>query len=202
VLLWSGAAFVVVGLSLVVLGWRGGVFRELAQSAVVPNAPTVGQNFQWAQRLPLRRQFSSPPAFALLAAPVLVILIIIFMVVLQPYPARGLYVNVLKPGPLAATDPLSDPVVVHILDAGQGVTPELYINSKPTSWNRFGADLKNELKVRPKWVVHVQADPNLPWADIVNAVDVAKDLHANVVLLTIQPTIQPRGVRAKGKKQK
>jgi biopolymer transport protein ExbD len=82
------------------------------------------------------------------------------------------------------------------------VTPELYVNSKPTSWNKFGDDLKNELKLRPKWVVYVQADPNLPWADITSAIDVAKGLHADVVLLTIQPTIQPRGVRAKGKKQK
>jgi hypothetical protein len=77
-------------------------------------------------------------------------------------------VKVLKRGPLAATDPLSDPVVVQILDAGLGVTPELYINSKPTSWNRFADDLKNELKLRPKWVVYVQADPILPWADIAN----------------------------------
>jgi biopolymer transport protein ExbD len=202
VLLWSGAAFVVIGLSLVILGWQSGVFRELEQSAVVTNAPTVGQNFQWAQRLPLHRQFSSPPAFALLATPVLVILIIIFMVTLQPYPARGLYVRVLKPGPLAAAEPLSDPVVVQILDGGPGVTPELYINSKPTSWNRFSGDLKNELKLRPNWVVYVQADPSLPWADIAHAIDVAKSLHANVVLMTIQPTIQPRNVQAKGKKQK
>jgi biopolymer transport protein ExbD len=200
VLLWSGAIFVVVGISLVILGWRRSVFRGLEQSAIVTNAPTVGQNFQWAQRLPLRRQFSSPPAFALLAVPILVILIIIFMVLLQPYPARGLYVRVLKLGPLAATDPLSDPVVVQILDAGLGVTPELYINSKPTSWNRFADDLKNELKLRPKWVVYVQADPVLPWADIVNAMDVAKGLHANVVLLTLEPNIRNRHVRAPEKK--
>jgi biopolymer transport protein ExbD len=202
VLLWSCAAFVVVGLSLVILGRRGVVFRELEQPAVVPNTPTLGQNCQWAQRLPLRRQFSSPPAFALLAVPVLVFLIIIFMVILQPYPARGLYVKVLRPNPLAATDPLSNPVVVQILDAGLGVTPELYINSKPTSWNSFSDDLKNELKLRPKWVVYVQADPVLPWADIVNAINLAKGLHADVVLLTIQPTIQPRGVRTKAKIQK
>ncbi len=107
--------------------------------------------------------------------------------------------TVLKPGPLATSDPLSYPVVVQILNAGLGVTPELYINSKPTSWNRFAVDLKNELKLRPKWVVYVQADPILPWADIASAIDVAKGLHADVVLLTIQPTIQPRGVRQRGK---
>jgi biopolymer transport protein ExbD len=197
--LWSDASFALVGISLVILGWRGGVFSELERHAIVTNAPTVGLNFQWAQRLPLRRQFSSPPAFALLAAPILVVLIIIFMVLSQPYPARGLYVRVLRPGPLAATDPLSDPVIVQILDAGLGVTPELYINSNPTSWNRFADDLKNELKLRPTWVVYVQADPILPWADIVNAIDVAKGLHANVVLLTLEPTIKNRHVHGKRK---
>jgi hypothetical protein len=54
VLLWSCATFVVVGISLVILGWRGGV-RELEQFAVVTNAPTLGRNIQWAQKLPLRR---------------------------------------------------------------------------------------------------------------------------------------------------
>jgi hypothetical protein len=130
-----------------------------------------------------------------LAAPVLVILIIIFMLLLQPHPARGLYVRVLKPGPLAGTDPLSHSVVVQIVDAGLSVTPELYINSKLTGWNRFGDDLKNELKIRPKWVVYVQADPILPWIDIVNAIDVARGLHANVVLSTIEPDIKNKRMR-------
>ena len=201
-ILWAAGLSITLGASLVLLVVIACSTESHLSSIRISNSESVGQNFQWAQRLPLRRQFSSPPAFALLAAPVLVILIIIFMVVLQPYPARGLHVKVLKPGPLAATDPLIDPVVVQILDAGLGVTPEIYINSKPTSWSTFGDDLKNELKVRPKWVVYVQADPNLPWADIVNAIDVAKRLHADVVLLTIQPTIMPRDVRSQTKKQK
>ena len=37
-----------------------------------------------SQKLPLKQPFESPPAFALLAAPILVILIILFMVPLQP----------------------------------------------------------------------------------------------------------------------
>ncbi len=179
---------------------RGPIVEEFQEKA--EPALTAGQNLQWAQRLTLRTQFSSPPAFALLAAPVLAILIMIYMVLLQPFPARGLYVKVLNLGPLVATDPLSTPVVVQILDAGIGVIPELYINSKPTSWNTFGDDLKNELKLRPKWVVHVQADPNLPWADIATAIDVAKGLHADVVLLTVEPTIKHRDVPGNARKQK
>jgi biopolymer transport protein ExbD len=201
-ILWAAGLSITLGASLVLLGVIARSTESHLSSIRISNSESVGENFQRAQRLPLRGQFSSPPAFALLAAPVLVILIIIFMVLLQPYPARGLYVKVLKPGPLAATDPLSDPVVVQIVDAGLGVTPELYISSKPTSWNRVGDDLKNELKLRPKWVVCVQADPNLPWADIVNAIDVAKRLHADVVLLTLGPTIKHRDVRAKAKRQK
>ena len=200
-ILWAAGLSITLGASLVLLGVIAFSTESHLSSIRISNSESVGQNFQWAQRLPLRRQFSSPPAFALLAAPVLVILIIIFMVLLQPYPAKGLYVKVLKPGPLPVPDPLSDPVVVQILDAGLGVTPELYINSKPTSRNRFGDDLKNEFKLRPKWVVYVQADPVLPWADIVNTIDVAKGLHANVVLLTLEPTIKHRDVRAKAKIQ-
>jgi biopolymer transport protein ExbD len=201
-ILWVAGLSVTLGASLVLLVVIACSTESHLSSIRISNSESVDQNFQWAQRLPLRRQFSSPPAFALLAAPILVILIIIFMVLLNPYPARGLYVRVLKPGPFAATDPLNDPVIVQILDPGHGMAPELYINSKPTSWDRFADDLKNQLKLRPRWVVYVQADPNLFWADIVNAVDVAKGLHANVVLLTLDPTIKHRDVRAKAGKQK
>jgi biopolymer transport protein ExbD len=187
-MLWAAGLSVTLGASLVLLGVIGFSTESRLSSTRISNSESVGQNFQWAQRLPLRRQFSSPPAFALLAAPVLIALIIIFMV-LQPYPQKGLYVKVLKPGPLVPNDPLSEPVVVQLLDAGLGVMPDVYIDSKPTSWNRLADDLKNELKLRPKWVVHVQADRDLAWYDIVNAIDVAKSLHASVVLLTVQPDL-------------
>ena len=201
-ILWAAGLSITLGASLVILGVIGRSTESHLSSIRISNSESVGQNFQWAQRLPLRRPFSSPPAFALVVAPIFMIVMFIFVVFLQPYPSRGLYVKLLKPGPLAATDPLNEPVVIQIVDAGVGMTPDVYVNSNPSSWNTLASDLKNELKLRPKWTVYVQADPVLPWANIVNAIDVAKGLHADVVLLTIQPTIQHRNVQAKGKKQR
>ena len=99
VLLWSCATFVVVGISLVI-GWRAGVSRELGHSAIVTKPPTVGQNFQWAQKLPLRRPIVGIPAFGLLAAMVFAILAILVMMLTGAfqYKSKGFWVHLLKPG--------------------------------------------------------------------------------------------------------
>lgn len=196
-ILWVSAFGVALGASLVVLGFVAFSAEFYPRSMRIWNAESVGQYFQWAQKHPLRKQFSSPPAFALLAVPCLLVPIIGFMILLQPYPSKGLYVWLLKPGALdAANDPLSQPVVVQVLDAGPGATPAVYVNSKATTWTRLSSDLKDELKLCPKWVVYVEADPSVAWADAVNVTDVAKGLHARVVLLTSKPSLKSRGLNA------
>ena len=69
------------------------------------------------------------------------------------------------------------------------------MNSKATSWNNLAGELKDQLKLRPDWVVYVQGDPNVAWANVVNVMDVAKGLHAKVVLLTSQPSMKARKAR-------
>jgi len=100
---------------------------------------------------------------------------------------------------MATGDLLSQLVVVQVVDAGPKATPEVYLNSKATSWNRLGSDLKDELKLRPEWVVYVEADPNLPWADAATVIDVAKGLHARVVLLTVKPALRTGHAREASK---
>ena len=53
---------------------------------------------------------------------------------------------------------------------------------------QIGQRTKDELKVRPDWVVYVEADENVPWADAVSVIDIAKGLHAKAVLLTSTPS--------------
>lgn len=110
------------------------------------------------------------------------------MIVTQPYPQRGLYVRLVKAGPLhEESDPVADPITVCIADAGPGVIPKLYVNSSLTSWDGLKLALENRLKVRPpKWTVYVESDPNIPWADAVTAVDIAESEHAIVVLQDLE----------------
>jgi biopolymer transport protein ExbD len=64
------------------------------------------------------------------------------------------------------------------------------VNLKKTPWDELQNTLRRELKVRPpKSVVYVQAENDVSWADVVNAIDAVEGLHANVVLLTVAPDV-------------
>lgn len=155
-----------------------GVWAMKSQSG--PDSESIGQCFQWAQKLPLKRKVCLPPAFALLAAPCLLLLIFVCMILLQPYPHKGLFVELMNPGLLpAASDPVSQPVIVQVLDNGTGEQPGVYVNSKVASWGRLDSALMDELKLHPKWIVYVEADAKVGWADVANAIDVAKGLQAS-----------------------
>jgi biopolymer transport protein ExbD len=161
----------------------------------ISDSESVGQYFQWAQKLSLGRQFSLPPAFALLAVPCLLFVTMALMVMFQPHHSKGLYVRLLKPdqAPLSE-NPLLHPIIVQVVDTGGRAPPAIYVNSKSTTWNNLASDLRDQLKLRPEWVVYVNADPNLAWAYVANVVDVAKGLHARVVLVTSSPTLNTHKV--------
>ena len=184
-ILWASALGVAVGLSLVGLGFLTFSAPSTPHNTRVTDSPSIGQSFQWAQKLPLKREFSSPPAFALLAAPCLIFVIFIMMILVAPYPQKGIYVHLLKPGHTAEdNDPLIEPIVVRIVEPDPGIPPRLTITSQATTWNKLAGDLRDQLKLRPKWVVYVATDPDVAWGDTVRVIDVAKGLQASVVLLT------------------
>jgi biopolymer transport protein ExbD len=86
----------------------------------------------------------------------------------------------MNPGLLpAASDPVSQPVIVQVLDNGTGEQPGVYVNSKVASWGRLDSALMGEVKLHPKWIVYVEADAKVGWADVANAIDVAKGLQAS-----------------------
>jgi biopolymer transport protein ExbD len=183
--LWASAVGVPLGASLVILAVISA--KSSNWNVRISDSQSIAQCFQWAQKLPLKRQFESPPAFALLAAPVLVILTILFMVLLQPYPSKGLHVHLLKQAHSAGeADPLAEPVIACVADAGLAVTPPVYVNATATSWGELESALRDQLKLRPKWVVHVEAEPNVSWAYAATVVDIAKGLHASVVLVDME----------------
>ena len=193
VLLWSGAIFVVVGISLVILGWRRGVLRELEQSAIITNTPIVGQNIQWAQKLPLRRPIVGMPAFGLLAGMVFAILAILMMMLtgVFQYKSKGLWVHLLKPGAAPMKpDAWTEPVIVVVTDAGPGQEPSLSINSKVVAWNDLASALKHELSGRREWTVYVEGDDCVAWANVVDVIDVARSEGAKVFLVP-QPNGKP-----------
>jgi biopolymer transport protein ExbD len=144
----------------------------------------VSQNFQWAQKLPLRRRFSSMPQWGLLAA-----FIFAFTEMAMTWPTipptpKGLRVHLLKPGEAPAkSDAWTEALIVRVEDKGPGKLPVLYVGSTRVDWDHLEPALKQELGRRKEWVVYVTGDEAVPWLNIAQIIDIARGDHAKVYLI-------------------
>lgn len=147
--------------------------------------------YGFAQTLPLQKRFSGLPAFALIGAPVLAMLIPMFMVFQRFQIPMGLHVHVLKIG---VNDRDLEPIIISVVGTSASGLPVVYVHSKKTPWDQLGAAVQRELRVHPQSAVYVQAENDVLWQHVVYVVDVAEGLHAQVVLLTAKPreVVRPR----------
>lgn len=156
------------------------------------------RSYGLAQTLPLAKRFSGLPAFALIGAPLLAILIPMFALMLRfPIPV-GLPVRLLKVG---VSDRDLTSIVISVI--GTSSQPVVYVNSKETPWDELGNTLRSQLELRPHWIVYVEGGTEVPWAGVAKAIDVARGLHAEVVLLTDMSNISSdkQSVRCKSKQR-
>jgi biopolymer transport protein ExbD len=158
-------------------------FESSRSSTLLDAAP---RSYGFAQTLPLRRRFSGFPAFALIVAPILALLLPMFALMLHSLTPVGLPVHLVEIG---VGDHELPPIVISVIGASATRLSVVYVNSKETLWNELGNTLRAQLEVRPHWIVYVEGADNVPWADVVKAIDVARGLHADVVLLTVTPNI-------------
>jgi biopolymer transport protein ExbD len=148
--------------------------------------------YGFAQTLPLLRPFSGFPAFALIGAPVLALLIPMFALMLRSPIPVGLPVHVLK---ISSPDHDLPPIIISVISTNGSGQPVLYVNSKETSWGELGSTLRSQLEVRPHWIVYVEGEDDASWQDVVNVIDVARALRSEVVLLTATPNTDSRHSR-------
>jgi biopolymer transport protein ExbD len=146
------------------------------------------RSYGFAQTLPLRSRFSAMPAYALIAAPVLAILLQLFAAFERYQVPMGLPVRLLRVG---VNNHSSAPIVVSVIGPSATGQSEAYVNQKEIPWNELGKTLQSQLKLRPDWKVYVAGEDRVAWLDVVNAIDVARGLDAEVALLTVPPTINP-----------
>jgi biopolymer transport protein ExbD len=174
------------------------LLEKIVQTRSNPHFQATSRSYGFAQTLPLQKRFSGFPAFALIGAPILALLIPMFALMLRSRVPVGLPVHLLRIG---ATDHDFSPTVVSVIGAKANGLSRVYVNSKETSWEELRSTIRTQLEVRPRWIVYVQADSDASWRDAVYVIDVARGLHAEVVLLTTTPEIgSDRSPKAKTKK--
>ncbi|MBZ5525606.1 MAG: hypothetical protein LAP21_25570, partial [Acidobacteriia bacterium] len=114
-LLWLSAMCAAVGISLVVLFSITRLSGRSTRAASLSLAERAGQHFQWARKLPLRKTFSGPPSFGLVAV-IALFLVVTPMWLLESWHRMpvGLNVHLLKSGasPMSR-DFGSEPVVLR-----------------------------------------------------------------------------------------
>jgi biopolymer transport protein TolR len=109
---------------------------------------------------------------------VLLVLLIIFMVI-TPLTPKGLDALVPQPpkNPQQQPPDSDRTIVVQVLANGGG-KPNLKINQDPVTWDDLQDRLTDIFKTRAERVMFVKGDPDIPFADVAQVIDIA---HASQV---------------------
>ena len=101
---------------------------------------------------------------------VLLVLIIIFMVI-TPLTPKGLEAIVPQPPPPGTPPSQSDTRTVVVTVDGNH---HLQINQEDSDYDKLGGRLEDIFKTRAERVVFVKGDPDLDFASVARAIDIAK----------------------------
>jgi biopolymer transport protein ExbD len=160
--------------------------------------------FRIFSKYPLGRQFSKLPGFALIAAPGLAVVLAAFTSFSSFRGPVGLELRLLQPGDLAASKAAPvQPLFIELSEMSAGEKPDIYLNSKRTTWDDLDSSLRNNLKIRPQPTVYVEADDDVQWANVALVIDSVKaDSDDVIILLTIAPEVSSGHARRSGKSRK
>ncbi len=105
---------------------------------------------------------------------VLLVLLIIFMVI-TPLDSKGLDALVPQPpkDPQSQTTPTDRTIVVQVIAAGGGQRPTLKINQDDATWEDLQSKLEAIFKTRAERVMFVKGDPDVPFMEVAQVIDIA-----------------------------
>jgi len=106
---------------------------------------------------------------------VLLVLLIIFMVI-TPLTPKGLEALVPQPPKepqKQQINPSDRTIVIQVLKAGAGEAA-LKINQDDVTWENLNGKLNEIFKTRAEKIAFVKADPELTFAEVARAIDIAK----------------------------
>jgi len=135
---------------------------EVANEAIEQRS----RHCQVARRLALTRRFSQLPAFALVAAPGLAILVAAFTPFFSPSGSKGFGIE-LASARCEYDDRL---IVLRITDAGK-----VFLNQEQENWNSLAGRLSEIYSMRVRRTLYLFADDGVPFQTVADAIDTAEN---------------------------
>ncbi len=123
-----------------------------------------GRHFRAVRRFPLTKRFSQLPAFAVIAAPSLAILIAGYMTFASFHAPTGFGIELASSR--CEDDRNNRLIVLHITNAGK-----LFLNQEQADWNSLGGRLSEIYSMREHRTLYLLADSGVPFQTVADALD-------------------------------
>ena len=140
------------------------------------------ENQMPTQRLPLTPRFSAVPGFALIAAPLLGIVVAAFMAFGSFHASVGLLV---KPASAGCERDIFDRVIVQITDRGT-----VSINAEQQNWSSLPVRLSEIYTPRVHRTLYLTADDGVRFQNVTDAIDIVRNtrdrLNAHSLDITVR----------------
>jgi biopolymer transport protein ExbD len=121
-----------------------------------------------AQRFPLTKRFSEVPAFALIAAPGLAILVAGYMTFASFNTPNGFGVELAEARCESDSDDVH--IVLHVTDAGK-----LFLNTEQEEWNNLAGRVSEIYSIRAHRTLYLLADDGVPFQTVADAIDIVQN---------------------------
>lgn len=145
---------------------RSGIER-IKREVSVASPNLLERRFRRAQTLPLKRRFSRLPPYALVAAPIFSIFMMIYMELTPNEIPKGLPVRVAldrcEPGLVDRT------LVLRITDEGA-----IFLNTELETWDKLASRLAEIYRMRQDRTLYLQADDEVRFQTVADAIDIAR----------------------------
>jgi biopolymer transport protein ExbD len=146
---------------------------DLLEGEVFDQGQQRGRHFRGARRFPPTRRFSELPAYGLIAAPGLAILVAGYMTFPSFHTPTGFYVELASAR--CEYDGDDRLIVLHITDASK-----LFLNLEQEDWHSLGGRLSEIYSMRKDRTLYLLADSGVPFQTVAHALDTVESTPAPV----------------------
>jgi biopolymer transport protein ExbD len=154
---------------------------DLLESELFDEGQQGDRHFRGTRRFPPPKRFSELPAFGLVAAPGLAIVITGYMTFASFHPPTGLHVKLLAHTSSSECGD-SDIIVLQLLN-----DHSFRINSERVSIENLGGRLREIFRPRAERILLVRADPEISFQEVVTSIGIAEGVVSNLYVALLTP---------------